>query len=243
MSWKDLFIVNNEEEAKKETLVADSGDTLKFPNGDPVKFPGTNVSVNIAPSGFGTPQTGVPSAGIPIESNPMCQPHMENIIKMYELGFEGLNMDGYDFFELYKAILSAGADNPAVYSMAFTMAKSMDKTITKESLASQSDFYVQEISKVHAKYVDGGSSKRSELLARKEDERKQLSTEVENLKMQLEALTVQLNNAQNNLVQIDNKYANDLLEVECKLMANDVAKNNLTASINKVKQGLINNVK
>jgi hypothetical protein len=33
------------------------------------------------------------------------------------------------------------------------------------------------------------------------------------------------------------------MEVECKLMANDVAKNNLLASIDKVKQGLINNVK
>ena len=239
MSWKDLFVINNEEQ-KSETIPSASTEAVKFPS--------ALEGVTIASSGVGSPilgssVNGVANAGVPIESNPMCQPHMENIIKMYELGFDGLNMEGYDFFELYKAILSAGADNPAVYSMAFTMAKSMDKSITKESLVSQSEFYVQEISKVHTKYVDGGSSKRSELLARKEDERKQLGTEVENLKMQLEALTVQLNNAQNNLVQIDNKYANDLLEVECKLMANDVAKNNLTASINKVKEGLINNVK
>ena len=162
---------------------------------------------------------------------------------MYETGFEGLNMEGYDFFEFYKAILSAGADNPAVYPMAFTMAQTMDKKITKDSLTSQSDFYVQEISKVHTKYVENGTSKKNELLNRKEEERQQLNTEVQNLKMQIEALTNQMNNAQNNLTQIDNKYANDLLEVDCKLMANDLAKNNLLASINKVKQGLINNVK
>jgi CII-binding regulator of phage lambda lysogenization HflD len=152
-------------------------------------------------------------------------------------------MEGYDFFEFYKAILSAGADNPAVYPMAFTMAQSMDKKITRDLLITQSDFYVQEISKVHTKYVGGGNDKKNELLGRKENEREQLGTEVQNLRMQIEALTNQLNNAQNNLVQIDNKYANDLTEVECKLMANDVAKNNLLASIDKVKQGLINNVK
>ena len=234
MSWKDLFIIN-EEEAKKETTVP--------ANSEPIKFPGATASVTMAPAGVGTPQMMPSSMGIPLESNPMCQPHMEKIIQMYEAGFDGLNMDGYDFFEFYKAILSAGADNPAVYSMAFTMAQSMDKKITRDLLVTQSDFYVQEISKVHTKYVEGGSGKKNELLSRKENEREQLGTEVQNLKMQIEALTHQMNNAQNNLTQIDNKYANDLTEVECKLMANDVAKNNLLASIDKVKQGLINNVK
>lgn len=239
MSWKDLFIVNNEEEAKKEATAP--------ANSEPVKFPSATASVTMAPAGVGTSSLGTqvtpPSMGIPLESNPMCQPHMEKIIQMYEVGFDGLNMDGYDFFEYYKAVLSAGADNPAVYSMAFNMAQSMDKKITKDSLISQSDFYIQEISKVHAKYVEGGSGKKNELLGRKENEREQLSTEVQNLRMQIEALTHQMNNAQNNLTQIDNKYANDLTEVDCKLMANDVAKNNLLASIDKVKQGLINNVK
>lgn len=230
MSWKDLFIINNEAGEKKEKNSVDNSQAMKFPN--------ATDSVTIAPPGNGSP-----SAGVPLESNPSCQPHMEKIIQMYETGFEGLNMEGYDFFEFYKAILSAGADNPAVYPMAFTMAQTMDKKITKDSLTSQSDFYVQEISKVHTKYVENGTSKKNELLNRKEEERQQLNTEVQNLKMQIEALTNQMNNAQNNLTQIDNKYANDLLEVDCKLMANDLAKNNLLASINKVKQGLITNVK
>jgi hypothetical protein len=238
MSWKDLFIINEEETKKEATAPATN---------EPVKFPSATNSVTMAPTGFGFPSVGTPmtppSMGIPLESNPMCQPHMEKIIQMYEAGFDGLNMEGYDFFEFYKAILSAGADNPAVYPMAFTMAQSMDKKITRDLLITQSDFYVQEISKVHTKYVGGGNDKKNELLGRKENEREQLGTEVQNLRMQIEALTNQLNNAQNNLVQIDNKYANDLTEVECKLMANDVAKNNLLASIDKVKQGLINNVK
>jgi hypothetical protein len=39
------------------------------------------------------------------------------------------------------------------------------------------------------------------------------------------------------------KYVNELTDTDCKLMANDVAKDKIIASINKVKQGLINNVK
>lgn len=238
MSWKDLFIINEDETKKEATAPATS---------EPVKFPSATNSVTMAPTGFGSPSVGTPvtppSMGIPLESNPMCKPHMEKIIQMYETGFDGLNMEGYDFFEFYKAILSAGADNPTVYSMAFNMAQSMDKKITKDSLISQSDFYIQEISKVHTKYVDGGNGKKNELLSRKERERDQLNTEVQNLKIQIEELMNQMNNSQNSLAQIDNKYADDLTEVDCKLMANDVAKNNLLASIDKVKQGLINNVK
>jgi len=241
MSWKDLFIINNEEETKKETA------TPATSTSEPVKFPSASDSVTVAPAASGTPSVGTPmttpSAVVPLENHPNCQPHMEKIIQMYETGFEGLNMEGYDFFELYKAILSAGADNPSVYPMAFTMAQTMDKKITKDSLVSQSEFYIQEITKVHTKYVDNGTAKKNELLSKKETERQQLATEIQNIRMQIEALTNQMNNAQNNLSQIDHKYADDLLEVDCKLMANDLAKNNLLASINKVKQGLINNVK
>lgn len=238
MNWKKYVFIDGAEAENKTASPATS---------EPVKFPSATNSVTVAPTSFESPNVGTPttppSVGIPLESNPMCQPHMEKIIQMYEAGFDSLNMEGYDFFELYKAILSTGADNPAVYPMAFTMAQSMDKKITRDLLITQSDFYVQEISKVHTKYVEGGSAKKNELLGRKENEREQLSTEVQNLRMQIEALTHQMNNAQNNLTQIDNKYANDLTEVDCKLMANDVAKNNLLASIDKVKQGLINNVK
>ena len=42
--------------------------------------------------------------------------------------------------------------------------------------------------------------------------------------------------------RIDNKYANELTEVDCKLMANDVAKDKILSSINAVKQGLTNNL-
>jgi len=238
MSWKDLFIINNEENAKKEKVVVDN-------NNQSISFPSVASNTKIDSPIAQSPSSVIPSPnpGVPLESHPSCQPHMEKILQMYETGFEGLNMEGYDFFEFYKAIVSAGADNPAVYPMAFTMAQTMDKKITKDLLISQSDFYVQEISKVHTKYVEGGTSKKNEFLTKKEEERRQLNSEVQNLKMQIEALTNQMNNAQNNLTQIDNKYANDLLEVDCKLMANDLAKNNLLASISKVKQGLINNVK
>jgi predicted nucleic acid-binding Zn-ribbon protein len=80
------------------------------------------------------------------------------------------------------------------------------------------------------------------LLSTKENERSQLSSELDGLKMQMEAISNQIVSKQSSLSEIDNKYANELTEVDCKLMANDVAKDKILSSINAVKQGLTNNL-
>lgn len=234
MSWKNWIFENPEgEEPKKESAQKPSDGTLKFPSAI-----GAQTAVATAPSAPATP-----TMNIPPQTNPACQPHLEKILEMYDKGFEGLNKPGYDFFEFYKAVITAGVDNPAVYPMALTMAQTMDGSVNKDKLVSESDFYVTEINKVHTSYVESGNSKKSQLIGKKDSERSQLSKELDNLRMQLEAITNQINITQENLNNIDNKYADDLLEVDCKLMANDVAKDRILASIEKVKQGLINNVK
>jgi predicted nucleic acid-binding Zn-ribbon protein len=97
--------------------------------------------------------------------------------------------------------------------------------------------------KVHKSYVDNGTTKKNQLLSTKENERSQLSSELDGLKMQMEAISNQIVSKQSSLSEIDNKYANELTEVDCKLMANDVAKDKILSSINAVKQGLTNNLK
>ena len=69
-----------------------------------------------------------------------------------------------------------------------------------------------------------------------------MSSELDGLKMQMEAISNQIVSKQSSLSEIDNKYANELTEVDCKLMANDVAKDKILSSINAVKQGLTNNL-
>jgi septal ring factor EnvC (AmiA/AmiB activator) len=127
--------------------------------------------------------------------------------------------------------------------MALSMGKAMDGNVSKESLLSQSQYYFDEIMKVHKSYVDNGTTKKNQLLSTKENERSQLSSELDGLKMQMEAISNQIVSKQSSLSEIDNKYANELTEVDCKLMANDVAKDKILSSINAVKQGLTNNLK
>lgn len=256
MNWKSLIFTDaKDENAKQEEVVQteavgqSTSATMKFPN-DPtnasnylytqnVAVPASNESNGVASSAYAPVNT----ASVPLENNPMCHPHMEKLMEMYEKGFESLNMEGYDFFEFFKAIVVSGVDNPATYPMAFSMAQSMDKTITKDALIKQSEFYVTEITKVYTQYVESGSSKKAEILNQKETEKQQLNVELQNLKLHIETLTQQMNTAQINLQQIDNKFAEGLTEVDCKIMANDVAKNKILTSINKVKEGLINNVR
>jgi hypothetical protein len=230
MGLKDLFFINNEEEEKPETVAPIVTEA--------VKFPGVNETSNM------TPPTTFPNVTPTVASinNPSCQPHLEKIIQLYESGFDGLNQAGYDFYEFYKAVVSGGIDNPQVYAMALSMGKAMDGNVSKESLLSQSQYYFDEIMKVHKSYVDNGTTKKNQLLSTKENERSQLSSELDGLKMQMEAISNQIVSKQSSLSEIDNKYANELTEVDCKLMANDVAKDKILSSINAVKQGLTNNL-
>ena len=234
MGLKDLFFINNDEEKKPETVAAAAT--------EPVRFPGVNQAVNTTFPSATVSVTPTPQVVASVE-NPSCQPHLDKIVQLYESGFDGLNQSGYDFYEFYKAVVSGGVDNPQVYAMALSMGKAMDGNVSKESLLSQSQFYIDEIMKVHTSYVENGTSKKNQLLTTKENERSQLSTELDGLKMQMEAISNQIVSKQTSLSEIDNKYANDLLEVDCKLMANDVAKDKILTSINSVKQGLTNNLK
>jgi hypothetical protein len=237
MGFKDLFFINNGGEKKPETVVPSTT--------EPVRFPEANQSVNTSfPTTFPTsaPVANTPQPVASVQ-NPSCQPHLDKIVQLYESGFDGLNQPGYDFYEFFKAVISGGIDNPQVYAMALSMGKAMDANVSKDTLITQSQFYIDEIMKVHATYVENGTVKKNQLLSTKESERTQLANELDSLKMQMEAISNQIVLKQGLLGDIDNKYGNDLLDIDCKLMANDVAKDKILTSINLVKQGLTNNLK
>ena len=135
--FKDLIFVNEDDKDKKKVEVV-AQDSFKS------KFPSSNGG------GSPTSETSFPTQSVttmaPITpENPACGPHLDKIMTLYEQGFDSLNQDGYDFYEFFKAVIEAGANNPAIYSMALTMAKAMDSKVSKESLLSQSQFYITEI--------------------------------------------------------------------------------------------------
>jgi hypothetical protein len=236
MSFKKLFINSEEDTSEKPTqdVKPSTTTTTKFPSSEPEETKSFGSLF-----GFGA-STPAPAATASSNINPE---HLSKAVQLYESGFDSLNQNGYDFYEFFKAVIQVGADNPQIYPMAYAMGTAMDKSITKDKLVQQSDFYVTEINKVYNDYVAKGSSKKNELINQKNNENQALVSELDMMNQQMEALRVQIQDRQNKLNAIDSKYGPMISEVDSKLMANETAKNQIVQKIEQVKNGIINNLK
>jgi len=222
MSWKDLLFEKVEDgNTPKETPKVE--EVKQAPTGT-IYFPQST------PSSFSTPT--VTSVG----SN--CEPHMSKILEKYETGFNSLNQPGYDFFEFFQSVMKIDPRNPQVYDMAFTMGNSMDPTLTKEKLVSQAKFYLDEIGKVHTNFKTEGEAKKESINANKSSEGSSLVSQVEILKIDLEKITRELSDKESQLSTLDVKYTPQLVEIDCKLQANDLAKDKLISSIEMVRDNI-----
>ncbi len=231
-SWKGLF-VNNEDDNKNQNQESENT------NQEPVKSAPTNSG-----NAFPSPSQQTPS----VQSTPVAntgnvnQNVLESVLEMYERGFDSLNQPGYDFYEFFKAIMAINPDNDQAYTMAYTMASSMDKSLNKAGLLTKAQFYVEEIQKVHSKYEAQGSGKKSDILSSQEKEKESLTIQVANLEKQLANLQKELDTKSQQLGQVDSKFANKVIEIDQKLMANNVAKDTILSTINKVVKGIEKNI-
>ncbi len=232
---KDLFIVD-ENAINKPSIP------------EPVKKENTLTKFPTAPTSSApaeTPSFSVPTQSVafaPISSQ-VPNDYIEKALDVYEKGFESLNQPGFDFYEFFQSVAHGGADNPQVYAMAFQIASGMDKTITKDKLVQQADFYLTEIDKVYQEYVTKGNGKKQEALTLKDNENKNLVGELESMKQQLAALQIQIDDRQRKLGDIDTKYGPQLSEIENKISANNIANQKIVESIQHVKTGIISNLK
>lgn len=238
MNLRGLIFADDGEKKKKETETEDTGRrTFKS------KFPATETTTPVPTSGTFKPSKTFSSATVKVTpDHPSCAPHLDKIMKMYEEGFDNLNQDGYDFYEFFKAVVQVGADNPAMYKMAFSMAQSMDQSVTKASLLSQAQFYISEITTVYNGYVANGQTKKNQTLADKENEESSLKQELVDIDAEIQRLSLLKRQKESELSTIDGKYANELTDVECKLLANDMAKDKLVNAINTVVNGINANI-
>lgn len=210
------------------------------------KFPEVTQATPVATPVFSFP-TETPN--IPTTPTTFASPvnvsneHLEKAIELYEKGFDSLNQDGFDFYEFFQSVSQGGMNNPQVYTMAYAMGMAMDKTISKEKLMSQADFYIAEITKVYDENVAKGNGKKDSLLKQKESENQTLANELTMFQQQLEALQIQITDRQSKLQAIDGKYQPQLDEVQSKLNANSIAKNKVIEAIEAVKSGININIK
>lgn len=244
--FKDLIFKSDEKDDKKKE------NNSKTPKEDNVKFPDqSSSSPSVASeaemesdpfiSDFPTPEPVFEGDSKTVPN--ACKPYIDKVMKMYEEGFNRLNQDGYDFFEYMQAVISGGINNPQVYQMAFNMGKGMIPTLTKNVLVDQSEFYLREIEKVYQLYADQGVKKKEELMTQKQNEEKQLRSNVEELEQTIARLQTELQHKKDTLNGIDKRYHDEITELECKSQANQLARNKIVGKIEQVVQGIGNNVK
>ena len=239
MGLRDLFINNddNKTTAPEVKVVKEDKPLTKFPTTTPTETSGGGLFGNGGLFGGSKPTT------MPVVNTEVSNEHLQKAIDVYQRGFESLNQDGYDFYEYYQAVVHGGVDNPQIHSMAFAMGVAMNKSISKEKLLQQSDFYTSSINNVYNENVAKGNAKKEELVNQKTNENQNLINELNSLQQQLEAINIQISDRKNKLNAIDGKYAPLISETESKIGANDIAKNQLIESIELVKTGIINNLK
>jgi predicted RNase H-like nuclease (RuvC/YqgF family) len=225
-NWKGLFIVD--EEAERQAALQ-----------KPAEQPAKPVE---------TPKTSFPSeqkASVQMPSTVSYSTNNEaftEVLAVYEKGFDSLNHDGYDFFELYKSVMAVGADNPQSYQMAYAMGKSIKPDLSKSFLLEKAKIYVAEIEKVHAKYSDVGNKKKNDLVAQQSAEKSNLNSTIKNLETQIAQLQAQLSKSKSDLSEIDNKYVSPIKEMEERIGANNKAKETILNSIQKIINGINQNL-
>lgn len=214
-NWKSLFI--NDEAAKNE--------------GSAAAQPAAQI--------VSTPDDKFPTqATETFPANAVTNPFLNEIFEVYNKGFDSLNADGFDFFELYKSVMAVGVTNPQSYQMAFTMGKTIKSDLSKEFLLEKSGFYISEIEKVYAKYDAVGKTKKSELDNSITKEKYNLSKNISDLEAKIIELQKELETKKMELQKIDPKNMEQLSEIQLKMEANDLAKQKILSSINTVITGI-----
>ncbi|GAA3761729.1 hypothetical protein [Flavobacterium ginsengiterrae] len=214
-NWKSLFINDEGNNKSEKEVIKNVQDS--FPVDTDNRFPETTYSTS--------------------EEN-KSNHFLKEVIEVYDKGFESLNLEGFDFFELYKSVVAVGITNPQSYQMAFTMGKTIQPNLDKDFLLQKASFYVTEIEKVYAKYDAAGKAKKSELDNNITKEKYNLSKKISELETNINVLQKELESKKTELQKIDPVNMEQLSEIQLKMEANDLAKQRILNSINTVITGI-----
>jgi hypothetical protein len=210
-NWKSLFINEDANAPKKEEV-------KNHTTSEVTKFP--EIELNSQSSGAN------------------LNPFLNEILDVYQKGFESLNATGFDFFEMYKSVNAVGVTNPQSYQMAFTMGKTINPDLTKDFLLEKAKYYITEIDKVYAKYDATGNSKKVDLNNKITVEKQNLTKSISDLEAQILKLQNELGNKKTELARLDNDNAAQFSEIQQKIEANNIAKQKILESINIVVTGI-----
>ncbi|MES2544451.1 MAG: hypothetical protein V4548_06175 [Bacteroidota bacterium] len=210
-NWKSLFVNEEDQTSSSQENTNKTQGINKFPD-NPNSFQTNEASLN--------------------------NPYLNEIFSVYEKGFESLNQPGFDFFEMYKSVVSVGSTNPQSYQMAFTMGKTINPELTKSFLLEKSAYYTSEIEKVYSNYDEKGNTRKKDLSDSITKEKENLSKTIHDLESKISQLQNDLQKNRTELDKIDFKNKEQFSEIQLKIEANILAKKKILESINTVITGI-----
>jgi uncharacterized small protein (DUF1192 family) len=222
-NWKSIFI--NDESTSTDTQKQTTSISTQTPKQAETKFPETKF-----------PETNTITNSV--STGDINNPFLNEILEVYNKGFEGLNSEGFDFFEMYKSVMAVGPTNPQSYQMAFTMGKTIKSDLSKDFLLEKSKFYIYEIEKVYAKYDATGNSKHKDLNNTIATQKNNLSKSIADLESQIAKLQAELETKKAELARIDFDNKEMFAQIQLKIEANNIAKQKILESINTVVTGI-----
>jgi hypothetical protein len=223
-NWKSLFIQEEIKDPSKPiaNIIENKPiETTKFPSQEN-KFPSQTSNMVTANS----------------VSNNSNNPFINEILDVYQKGFDSLNLENFDFFDFYKSVVAVGISNPQSYQMAYTMGKSIKTDLTKDFLLEKSKFYISEIEKVYAKYDNAGNTKKNDFIAQKNGENASLSKSISDLEIKIIELQRELETKKIELNKLESNFAQPIQETNLKIEANNIAKSSILDSIQNVINGI-----
>ena len=122
-------------------------------------------------------------------------------LRIYQL-LESINKPGCDFFEVWNASVEMGG---------------ADKTLTKDKLLETGGFYIGSLTKVLDTETLKRQVEKDGLLARKEQEKTSLTTEISGLEKQIAELQTQLAQKKVQSEGINQKYEPQLAAIDTKI--------------------------
>ncbi len=226
-NWKSLFVNDEANQTSQNTAKEQIKTTTSIPEN---KFPTTENKF---------PETPINSGNNTISSGTNSDnPFLNEILEVYNKGFESLNQSGFDFFEMYKSVMAVGPTNPQSYQMAFTMGKTINPELTKPLLLEKASFYISEIEKVYVKYDATGNSKNKDLNNTITTQKSNLSKSIADLESQIAKLQAELESKKAELARIDFDNKEMFTQIQQKIDANNMAKQRILESINTVVTGI-----
>lgn len=225
-NFKSIFIKDDEEDVSKNIVEQPKASSLESTNQFPNKtFSKTTASISI-------------SEGV-----------LNQVIDLYEKGFDSLNKPGYDFYEFFKSLHSVNDFSVSAYKMAYQMGKTLNPSLDQKGLIQSADYYISEINKVYENYKSQGETKKSDIVRNQANERTSSTNEIASIENQINGLKNQILQLEENkrkkeeqLSAIDSKYQPELKLIDEKLLANNNAKDIITNKINTVKHGVLTNL-